>query len=342
METDKLTHLGIDAYLQGRDGGRLPLGPPSVDGNQITTLVEMLENPKPYCLKWCKNQDSPSINAWCEIFRPSVRVKSGHRKIVRVANHFMSSDDDQTQSRSSKGRLELPLQRDAWLWTPRSGSGFVSLEIRRLRTPPKETERPDEANPGSLLYEVDMDMLDDDAKGMAMPPYIIFRFEFKPIENGDGKTSPVVLSGKKRLEARRSTLHRKRVQRIQSSDLSELSSSEPEPEGTSAVASSSIDKRKVVNTRKDDPQNNNKRSQRPDSEASEQGIDVLLKKRKAILREQGEIEEAKKLKRAKHEMLIKALQEDTDARAEKLLEVQYESQQIDDEIEKMEAALQMR
>ncbi|KAJ6546848.1 hypothetical protein B0H19DRAFT_1162758 [Mycena capillaripes] len=228
MELDTLSHHGIDAWLQDPKGNRFPLGPPIVDGNKITTVIE-LDNPKSYSLEWCTSPGAPAINAWCELFRPA--GKAGHIKMVRIANHYMAENDLRTQSRSSKGRLELPLQRDAWLWTPRSKIGVISLEIRRLRSPPRETERQDEKNPGSLIYEIDVDMLDDDnsnSGGETKPPYVIFRFQFKPEEMSDERTDSSSSSQISRRGTRHSSLRSKKTTREKSSDLSELSESEPE------------------------------------------------------------------------------------------------------------------
>ncbi|KAJ7084790.1 hypothetical protein B0H15DRAFT_381156 [Mycena belliarum] len=188
---DTLSHLGIDAWLQDPEGNHLALPPASVHGNRITTTIEV-EKPQVIELKyleliasslvqrfsihWCKSRNAPSINAWCEIFRPS--GKSGLIEITRIANQIMAANDEGTQSRSSQGRLELPLQRDNWLWMPRSREGFVSLEIRRLLEIPKETKRVDANNPQSILYEVVTNLRDT----TDMPPYVVFRFEFKPTQ----------------------------------------------------------------------------------------------------------------------------------------------------------------
>jgi hypothetical protein len=42
----------------------------------------------------------------------------------------MAENDSQTQSRSSKGRLELPgIARDAWLRAPSIGTGDLSIRV---------------------------------------------------------------------------------------------------------------------------------------------------------------------------------------------------------------------
>jgi hypothetical protein len=59
----------------------------------------------------------------------------------------MSAEDTQTQYRSTSGRLDPPLPRDSWIGTPyehntarqnKGRKGYISLEIRRLRKPPKD------------------------------------------------------------------------------------------------------------------------------------------------------------------------------------------------------------
>ncbi|KAJ7771469.1 hypothetical protein B0H16DRAFT_1714705 [Mycena metata] len=91
----------------------------------------------------------------------------------------MAATDPATQSHSSRNQLELPLERHEWLCTPRlrEEKGFVSLEIRRMRRPasPHDTKQKEEQT--CVVYETQVDMIDDFESGM--PPYIIFRFEFK-------------------------------------------------------------------------------------------------------------------------------------------------------------------
>ncbi|KAJ7885396.1 hypothetical protein B0H13DRAFT_1889611 [Mycena leptocephala] len=307
--------------------------PPIVNGNQIMTTIKV-DRPKSYSLEWCKSQDAPAINAWCEIFRPA--GKSGHVKIVRIANHYMAEDDPRTQSRSSKGRLELPLQRDTWLWTPPTPKRFVSLEVRRLRKPPKEKKRLEQDNPGSLLYETDVDMFDGDGV-----PYITFRFEFEVRENTDKKTDLSVSSSRmSRRGIRRAPLRYRSKQdpRGKSSDLSELSSSESDPDGpplASVVARKK--KHSQVEVRGATSSNNVSAEQ----VAPEGNIDLLLKKRKTIIQQQEEMEEEKRLKRAKREKLVQDLEKDYKKRTVQLAKEKDESREIDDDIEKMEAALYM-
>ncbi|KAJ6497108.1 hypothetical protein C8R47DRAFT_1113868 [Mycena vitilis] len=228
MNLDTLSHLGIDACLQDPKGKRFPLGEPSVKGNTITAVIEV-ENPRSYSMEWRAGPNAGAISAWCEVFRPA--GKAGYIKVVRIANHYMAENDPQTQSRSSKGRLELPLRRDAWLWTPRSGTGFVTLEIRRLRKPPSESKRPNNDHPGSVVFKTDVDMLDDDSDGAGKPPYIIFRFEFKPKYISDRAAEPPSSSLMTRRTNQRPSLRRSKAPvREMSSDLSELPS-DSEAEG---------------------------------------------------------------------------------------------------------------
>ncbi|KAJ7184450.1 hypothetical protein C8R46DRAFT_1026360 [Mycena filopes] len=159
MEPHTLSLRGIEAWLQDTTGERLPFasGAPKVDGNTIAVVMEV-ENSKRFSVNWRKIPAAPAINAWCEIFRPTGR--GGIMKIKRVANHSMDENLPVTQSRSSRGRLEPPLLPDQWLWTPRSGEGYIMLEIRRLHQPPKDIILCVENTPEEA-------------------PYIVFRFEFQ-------------------------------------------------------------------------------------------------------------------------------------------------------------------
>ncbi|KAJ7671005.1 hypothetical protein B0H17DRAFT_1141652 [Mycena rosella] len=202
--TDILTHLDIDAWLQDPKGTRLALSPPVVNGNQITTTIKV-ENPK--------------------VFRPA--GKHGHLKIARIASYFMAANDARTQTRSSHGRLELPLQKNAWLWTS-SRTGFVSLEISRLSHTPRERRPADETDPESMSHE---GTLEDD-EGATTLPSIIFRFEFEPKEDPTRiVTQYISSSSSNKRGARRSSLRTRKTYQDQASELSELSSSESEPEG---------------------------------------------------------------------------------------------------------------
>ncbi|KAJ7144916.1 hypothetical protein C8R43DRAFT_1237684 [Mycena crocata] len=329
-----LTHNGIDSWLEDSKGKRLELGAAVVNGNQINTVIEV-DNVKSYCLKWRKNQNFASINAWCEIYRPA--GKSGHVKTVCIANHHMADNDSRTQSRSSRGRLEPPLQKDAWLWQPRSLKGFVCLEIRRLRTPPEVVHRPDVDNPGSMVEVVEKTLLDDVEK----PPYIIFRFEFIPKKPPQHtKTALAFLSGTKTRRSRRSKLEETRGI---SSELSELSDSESEREGPPLASASTNKRSQLSKSSEADPAPSKKRTSAQllvdlDS-APEEDLDVILKKRKIILEKRAKITEAKETKRAQREKLRKAVREDTEAQAKRLEEEQIEAEQYEAEIQRMKAAL---
>ncbi|KAJ7042073.1 hypothetical protein C8F04DRAFT_1390913 [Mycena alexandri] len=232
MKPNTLSHRGVDAWLQDPNGTRLVFPRAAVvQGNIITAVIEV-ENPKSYSVEWCKSQGATAMHAWCEIFRPS--RKSGVVSITCIANHSMAADSPETQSRSSRDRLQLPLQRNAWLWTPRSGEGFVSLEIRRMHKPSREMAGK-QKRPGSIVYDTRLDMLDDDD----MPPHIIFRFEFVLKESIKAKMlAPKTLKrGGPRVHTRRDQplrSNRTRKARLPS-DLSDLSSSESEPEESLAI-----------------------------------------------------------------------------------------------------------
>ncbi|KAJ6606290.1 hypothetical protein DFH09DRAFT_5116 [Mycena vulgaris] len=325
MTADTLTHLGIDAWLQDPKGARLALSPAVVNGNLITTVIEV-ENPKSYCLHWCKSRDTPSINARCDVFRPV--GKSGHVKIARIAHRFMAADDAQTQSRSSQGALELPLQKDAWLWTPRSGSrtGYISLEVRRLRHSPWQSVPMGNEDPELVVDELNGD------EGATTPPNIIFRFDFKP--KGPARSISSTISSSRR-KSRHSPLLIKKTC-AQSYELSDLSSSESEPERPPVDKEEhiQIDRRGEGSKTRLEPDKTLKRAP-PEQDT----VSVLLKKRRTIMQRQEEIEQAKQSKRTKLEKLLQDLEEDTKVRAEKLADDQNESEQIENEIKKIQAAL---
>ncbi|KAJ7891259.1 hypothetical protein B0H14DRAFT_1071454 [Mycena olivaceomarginata] len=183
-------------------------------------LVENAQ--KGYSVEWCTSQDAPAINALCEVFRPT--AKSGQIRTCRIANDYMAENDSQTQSRSSKGQLELPgIARDAWLRAPSIGTGFVTLEIRRLRETPQEAEN---TNKSSELVANNIDLLDE--------AYIIFRFEFhKTVPNNTiGSLSSSRTSGPKIPE--RPTLSTA-ASRVRPSELSESSGSESEGPSLASV-----------------------------------------------------------------------------------------------------------
>ncbi|KAF9464612.1 hypothetical protein BDZ94DRAFT_1256153, partial [Collybia nuda] len=84
-----------------------------------------------------------------------------------------------TQSRTSKGVLELPLKRWGQLKAPHGSIGSVWLEIRRTRGPPIERDVIDPEDPGgkTVTCEVEMDLLDDPTENK--PPWVILQFDFK-------------------------------------------------------------------------------------------------------------------------------------------------------------------
>ncbi|KAJ7700895.1 hypothetical protein B0H17DRAFT_1247688 [Mycena rosella] len=186
-----LSHRGVKAWLQDPqdEGNRLTLGTPAiVEGNQITTIIEV-EKPQGFYLNWRMSGNTPSMNAWCEILRPA--EESDCTQIVRVSSESMSTTDLQTRVLSTRGHLEVPHARHAWLMVPEyKEGGYSGL--------PEEICRRDESNPQHLVYETVTDLRDEDT----IRPYIIFRFEFKP--KGKPKSGPSS-SGK----AKRSILHNK-------------------------------------------------------------------------------------------------------------------------------------
>ncbi|KAJ7771462.1 hypothetical protein B0H16DRAFT_1881099 [Mycena metata] len=374
MKLSTLSHRGIDAWLQDPNGARLTFPRAAVvQGNIITAVIEV-EDPKSYSVEWCKSSGATAMNAWCEIFRPS--GKSGFVKTTRIANHTMAADSPETQSRSSRDRLELPLQRNAWLWTPRSGEGFVSLEIRRMRKPSRETAD-SKKRPGSIIYDTPVDMLDDDD----MPPHIIFRFEFALEKSAKARISfrESVLAPKTSKRGGR-RVHKSRQQPLRSnraqnarrpSDLSDLSSSESEPEeplvtlreknqrihvtaidrgeGSSNDAvqlsreEASPEKRNTTDLEKDrgDNWSGLNHSILSSTDTAGHGVEDLLRRRKIISDARAQFEEEQKQKHAEHNQLMKYLSEDTAAQAEKLAQEKAKARQLDDEIEKLKAAMHM-
>ncbi|KAJ7491117.1 hypothetical protein FB451DRAFT_1514571 [Mycena latifolia] len=303
---DILTHFGVEAWLEDPKGRKLSLEPAVVSGNQITAVIKV-GSPKSYCISWRKKQGAPALNAWCEVFRPAGRTGHHDAKVVRVANDFMAVNNLQTQSRSSKGELEHPLQRDAWLWTPPSRTGFVSLEIRRLNSPPMERERVDKSRPGVTVFEIEVDLLDKDEG----PPYIVFRFEFEP--KGDPMVS-IPSSG---------------ASRVQNEDPSDA-------ERPPLVSVGKGKKRKNVLRGEGSPSKKRTVPSRVNSQIDEAppdheqaGVRVLLKKRKTIMQQQDELAEANELKRAEREKLVKDLEKDNKSRAKELAKEKKQSKQLD-------------
>ncbi|KAJ7708287.1 hypothetical protein B0H17DRAFT_1125050 [Mycena rosella] len=335
MDANILKLRGVHAWLQDPEGRRLPLvGPAVIDGNQITAVVEIdIRESKKFHLYWGTGEGSPPINACCEIFRPhgQSRYRHGHwvhPEIVQVANDYMSVEDIQTQSCSTSGQLELPLRRDGWLGTPfrcnsknqtTARKGFISLEIRRLRSPLTGTEYLDVDKPGSVVYEIDMEMTNDDDKGASKPPFIIFRFDFKPIRRG-----PRVASGKNLGQ------EKKADQMPLSPELSKLSDSEPEPEN-SLLGHPAADRqpRAPINTGAGSSNKRKRQSEVEVDSAADKNYDGILQKHKTILRKQQELRDEKEWMQAQREKLAKQLVEKTKVLAAQLEEEQNEAEQIE-------------
>ncbi|KAJ7221618.1 hypothetical protein GGX14DRAFT_430452 [Mycena pura] len=160
-----ISHRGVRAWLQDDDGNRIPLGHAVIDGGKVTTVVQVKKTTC-YSIGWCKTEDGPALNARCEILRPSY---SGRNMKVRIGHHFMAADDEQTQTQHfSKNNLGLPLKIQYTRF----------LEIRRLREPPKETQRMQD---NKLVREMVFDYLDNPEQGL--PPFITFQFEFSTKPN---------------------------------------------------------------------------------------------------------------------------------------------------------------
>jgi len=334
----------VQAWLQDRDGNHLPLGLAIVDGNQITTVIEVNPGlPKQYHLHWRTSEGTPRINAWCEVFRPLKRKGVKSDSTVRIANHYMSADNVHSQSRSTRGRLELPLQRDSWLQTPsrskeqvkaRKSKKFISLSIKRLRTAPVERKSRDKQNPGALVYSFDMDMFDDDET----EPFVIFRFEFKPNTAQDPQISP---GPGLRTSPRKLSLQGKKTSRALSPEISELSSSESEPEVPPSSAAGTRPKGRVqIHSRSTERNKRQRADSDSDGAPAARDVDAILKKRKTMLQRQQELRDTKERKRARREELAKKLEDETKALAEKLAEEEKEAEEIERDIERMEAALQ--
>ncbi|KAF7298500.1 Mg transporter [Mycena kentingensis (nom. inval.)] len=161
---DSVSHRGFCVWLQSGET-RLPLGIPTLNTarDEVTTVVELEKQRVPvrmhigYSVEWCKTEDASPVNARCEIFRPD---KDGN--LVRIANERMAADEAATQSRTSVGRLELPIQnRDARLST-----GYGAGDAQE--------------------YEMDLDYFSSDdpgdtdlETGLPMRPFVTFIFQFK-------------------------------------------------------------------------------------------------------------------------------------------------------------------
>ncbi|KAJ7042078.1 hypothetical protein C8F04DRAFT_1078224 [Mycena alexandri] len=283
MTPNTLSHRGMDAWLQSPDETRLQFsGPALVEDNTITVVIEV-ENPKSYHLEWCKSSGATAMNAWCEIFRP---IGKSRTRIGRIANGSMAADSPATQSCSSRDQLELPLNRDAWLWSPRSGEGFVSLEIRRMRKPAHETVQKEESK--YVVYETPVDMIDDPDTGM--PPYIIFRFEFKQrARSSNPQSAPTSEHGDRRI----------------SGPESRASTSDPSPPPLTSVLAKS----------------------HKSSSAQSQGDNNKGEGSSNINRSPSSQE--REHKRARYDQLMQEAREDTIAQAKKLEEEKAECRRLD-------------
>ncbi|KAF8191562.1 hypothetical protein K438DRAFT_2139027 [Mycena galopus ATCC 62051] len=257
MALDTLSHRGIDAWLQDSEGRKFKLGPPAVEGNQITTVIKMGVYQVRVVQDWSTSAKRPNRSIpWNGVTKALplvVQGKGGFVQTSRIASHYMADNGIQTQHRSSAGRYELPLDSNSWLWTPRKGrnrnqfhlpslgaalisstTDIIVLEIKRLRKPPTETFRSDKDKPGIILHNTSVDFLD---KGEAAD--VIFRFDFKPedglVEIGEKPMCPTEdknpdsssssRSSRRRTRQEAPPLKTPRPRPSWSSDLSDLSSS---------------------------------------------------------------------------------------------------------------------
>ncbi|KAJ7184473.1 hypothetical protein C8R46DRAFT_1064157 [Mycena filopes] len=362
MELNTLSHRGIDAWLEGPDGIRLPFRPAvTKEGNSITAVIEVgSPGPTSYSVGWCKSPGALAINAWCEIFRPT------GKKVMRIGNHTMDKEDETTQVRSSRGRLVHPFAPHARLRFPRSGEGFVSLEVRRLRGRPTETVLPDQNERGHILTDSHVDMVDDDEAVPPMPPHIVFKFnsELKEVLKTKILDRQAILAPKSAKQGGCRTHTRekrpdapprsKRVGSLPACQLrhyqeasslpfasgSELSSpesdSEPLPAYVHAVPSANI---RVDAGGESNPNDNTRAFSMDDVDPLD--VDLVLEKRKNILPRLEKVKEETDQKRARRDQLARYLFEDTQAHAQKLTKEEAEKHQLRDEIERMEAAMHM-
>src|ERR1700761_1419354 len=131
MRSNTISHRGISAWLQDDNGPhqwaayrrsdkcrRL-----SYETNRRVFIhfsrrfTEKVSN-KNYTIEWGSANGKP-LNARCDIFRKQ------KDKLVRIGNHWMAADDPKTQFRSSRGRLEVPQERDAFLRVRNPPSGGI-------------------------------------------------------------------------------------------------------------------------------------------------------------------------------------------------------------------------
>ncbi|KAF7298501.1 hypothetical protein MKEN_01375200 [Mycena kentingensis (nom. inval.)] len=186
-------HRGFDVWLTGENHTALKLGQSSLnaEGNRVRIQVS-LERETQYAVEWCCI--SEPVNAVCTVLLSDGTTGGKPRK---VADEWMSTEDEETQKGTTVGRMNLPYDRDAFLSTPSAAeAGSVALEIRRLKEPPVETQSIIDSHTGVADWFLEADYLDSDDPNLidprthrAMPAFVTFLFEFKPADRPK-KVSP--------------------------------------------------------------------------------------------------------------------------------------------------------
>ncbi|KAJ7290138.1 hypothetical protein C8J57DRAFT_1275219 [Mycena rebaudengoi] len=335
-----------------------------------------------YRVHWCRDSRARPMSTWCEIFRST----SKQPKAVLIANHFMVKEEEETQSRSSGGRLEIPQAKDSWLTTQIwNESVFVSLQIRRLNKPPMKTELSDNKNLTPIGYKWDIDMRDDPKAGS--PPYIVFKFEFRTAAPEPGMiTRPLRSVAASRrgsgssssIQSSESSKNNPHTRRPNSQDQSNTNIPPRPPAGESGrpnennklppqkvnqVAATSNHQRQpsgqvqtqspeaidldsdgfadAAKTRPPEPSEKNESPSQKRARPSGDKCDVegRLKRRRTIIAEKEQIKKANDLKHAQLHNLLKVLDQDTEAHAQKLAEEKEQAQQLDDEIKRIQNIL---
>ncbi|KAJ6500703.1 hypothetical protein C8R45DRAFT_925226 [Mycena sanguinolenta] len=173
-----LIHRNIEAWLADTENETIPHGEILLDGNLIST--------SDYAVHW-RSHPGTTHTVFCEIFVQG--------KKTRVATHFMDKDKQETQTRSSLGRISPVVTKSKnnnWLKSSPSKQAYVELHIRRAQGTPIHECMPDPKDPGGHLDEIDIDLIDDadDDANDDKDPFIIFRFEFVPTPRPPKTPSP--------------------------------------------------------------------------------------------------------------------------------------------------------
>ncbi|KAF7298485.1 Mg transporter [Mycena kentingensis (nom. inval.)] len=180
---DCITHRGFRVWLRDKDDKHLPLGHSTLNAAETEVSIPVdSEKRTLYAIDWCRVEHMPHINAICTILRPDTSRK-GAGRVSKIGDALMSADDAASQRRTSVGRMEMPLDRKAWLSTAHCG-GSVALEIRRLNEPPLETRSLDPDTQAEVL-NMELDYFDSEDPNIvdpetqeAMPAFVTFIFRF--------------------------------------------------------------------------------------------------------------------------------------------------------------------